>query len=169
MYYNHYVPDLRRPAGRLEMVTIVVAALSVAFLLFYGLSMVAAVPMRSGEPWMLGTTGLALLFTAISCMVIVHWQGRGRDRLRRDGFPVPGQVIKVTCHPSVSYGSVGVRKRHPWTVWCEYSYEGQTYTVRSTFLWDEPVGKTAKIFLDQLHPERAWVDPKSLQYQIKLR
>ena len=170
MYYNRYIPDLRRPASRLEIVTIVLCALSFVFLLIYGLSFVVAIPMKSGEPWMLGLPGLALCFAAMPCMVIIHWQGRRRERLRCDGFPVQGRIIKRVCHLSVSYGSgAGVRKRHPWTVWCEYRYEGQSYTVRSTFLWDEPVGKTAKIFLDQLRPERAWVDPKSLQYKLTLR
>ena len=170
MYYNRYIPDLRRPASRLEIVTIVLTALSFVFLLIYGLSMVATIPMRNGEPGFCGLAGLALLFAAMLCTLVVHWQGLRRERLRCDGFPVQGRIIKAVCHLSVSYGSgAGVRKRHPWTVLCEYSYEGQTYTVRSTFLWDEPVGKTAKIFLDQLRPERAWVDPRSLQYKLTLR
>ncbi len=170
MYCYRYIPDLRRPASRLEIVTIVLVALSVVFLLIGGLGMVVTIPMKSGEPWMLGLSGLALMFVAMPCMLIIHWQGRRREQLRCGGFPVPGRVVKMTCHISVSYGSgAGVRKRHPWTVWCEYRYEGQTYTVRSTFLWDEPAGTTAKVFLDQLHPERAWVDPKSLQYKLTLR
>ena len=53
-------------------------------------------------------------------------------------------VVRVTHHPSVSYGN----QRHPWTVLCEYRYEGRTYTARSTFLWDETAGSTAKIFLN---------------------
>ena len=163
--YTHYFMDLRRPASRLEIVTIVLSALAVFFALLFGLGYVIAIPMRSGEPWMLGVTGLLLLFAAMPCLWIAQLQGRRREWLRRGGFPVQGRVVNSTCHVTVSYGSVGTRKRHPWTVLCEYRYEGQTYTVRSTYLWDEPVGSTAKIFLDQERPGQAWVDPGSLQYR----
>ena len=161
--YTHYFMDLRRPASRLEIVTIVLSALAVFFALLFGLGYVIAIPMRSGEPWMLGVTGLLLLFAAMPCLWIAQLQGRRREWLRRGGFPVQGRVVNSTCHVTVSYGSVGTRKRHPWTVLCEYRYEGQTYTARSTFLWDEPAGSTAKIFLDRDRPGQAWVDPKSLQ------
>lgn len=167
--HTHYFMDLRRPASRLEIVTIVLSALAAVFGLIFGLTHIIAIPMRGGEPWMLGVTGLLLLFAALLCTLIVQLQGRRREWLRCSGFPVQGRVVRTTCHVTVSYGTVGARKRRPWTVLCEYQYEGQTYTVRSTFLWDEPVGQTAKIFLDQDRPQQAWVDPSSLQYQIKLR
>ncbi|WP_251318493.1 DUF3592 domain-containing protein [Flintibacter muris] len=163
--YTHYFMDLRRPASRLEIVTIVLSALAVFFALLFGLGYVIAIPMRSGEPWMLGVTGLLLLFAAMPCLWIAQLQGRRREWLRRGGFPVQGRVVNSTCHVTVSYGSVGTRKRHPWTVLCEYRYEGQTYTVRSTYLWEEPAGSTARIFLDQDRPGQAWVDPGSLQYR----
>ena len=92
-----------------------------------------------------------------------------RPASRLEIVTVQGLVVKTTRHITVSCGSADGRKRHPWTVLCEYRYEGQTYTVRSTFLWDEPVGSTAKIFLDQERPGQAWVDPRSLQNEIKLR
>ena len=163
--YTHYFMDLRRPASRLEIVTIVLSALAVFFALLFGLGYVIAIPMRSGEPWMLGVTGLLLLFAAMPCLWIAQLQGRRREWLRRGGFPVQGRVVNSTCHVTVSYGSVGTRKRHPWTVLCEYRYEGQTYTVRSTYLWEEPAGSTARIFLDQDRPGQAWVDPGPLQYR----
>ncbi len=167
--HTHYFMDLRRPASRLEIVTIVLSALAFFFVLLFGLGYVIAIPMRSGEPWMLGVTGLLLFFAAMPCMFIANLQGRRREWLRCGGFPVQGLVVKTTRHITVSFGSADGRKRHPWTVLCEYRYEGQTYTVRSTFLWDEPVGSTAKIFLDQERPGQAWVDPRSLQNEIKLR
>ncbi|MEY8316610.1 hypothetical protein AALB19_04710 [Oscillospiraceae bacterium 50-58] len=163
--HTHYFMNLRRPASRLEIVTIVLDALAVFFMLIFGVGHVIAIPMRSGEPWMLGVTGLLLLFAAMPCMLIAQFQGRRREWLRCSGFPVQGRVVRVTHHPSVSYGN----QRHPWTVLCEYRYEGRTYTARSTFLWDEPAGSTAKIFLDRDRPGQAWVDPKSLQYKINLR
>ena len=166
--HTHYFMDPRRPASRLEIVTMVLSALAVFFSVFFGLGYVIAIPMRSGEPWMLGVTGLLLLFAAIPCMWIVQLQGRRREWLRCSGFPVQGRVLKTTCHVSVSCGAVGARKRHPWTVLCQYQYEGQTYTVRSTFLWDEPAGSTAKIFLDQDRPGQAWVDPESLKYEASM-
>ena len=167
--HTHYVMDLRRPASRLEIATVVLSALAVVFGLIFGLVHIIAIPMRGGEPWMLGVTGLLLLFAAIPCTWIAQFQGRRREWLRCGGFPVQGRVVKTTCHITVSYGSVGARKRHPWTVLCQYQYEGQTYTVHSTFLWDEPVGQSAKIFLDQERPGQAWVDPSSLEYKMKLR
>ena len=168
--HTHYVMDPRRPASRLEIVNIVLSALAVFFLLIFGLGQLVSIPMRSGEPWMLGVPGVLMLFAAMPCTLIAQLQGRRREWLRCSGFPVQGRVLKTTCHISVSYGgSVGIRKRHPWTVLCEYQYEGQTYTVRSTLLWDRPVGSAAKIFLDQERPGQAWVDPSSLKYEIKLR
>lgn len=163
--HTHYFMDPRCPASRLEIVTIVLSALAVFFMLIFWLVYVIAIPMRSGEPWMLGVTGLLLLFAAMPCLWIAQLQGRRREWLRRGGFPVQGRVVNSTCHVTVSYGSVGTRKRHPWTVLCEYRYEGQTYTVRSTYLWEEPAGSTARIFLDQDRPGQAWVDPGSLQYR----
>ena len=163
--YTHYFMDLRRPASRLEIVTIVLSALAIFFALLFGLGYVIAIPMRSGEPWMLGVTGLLLLFAAMPCLWIAQLQGRRREWLRRGGFPVQGRVVNSTCHVTVSYGSVGTHQRHPWTVLCEYRYKGQTYTVRSTYLWEEPAGSTARIFLDQDRPGQAWVDPGSLQYR----
>ena len=163
--HTHYFMNLRRPASRLEIVNIVLDALALFFLVFFGLGYAAAIPMKSGEPWMLGVTALLLFFAAFPCTVISQLQGRRREWLRCGGFPVQGRVVQVTHHRFVSYGN----QRHPWTVLCEYRYEGQTYTVRSTFLWDEPVGSTAKIFLDQERPGQAWVDPRSLQNEIKLR
>ena len=157
--HTHYFMDPRRPASRLEIVTIVLSALAVFFMLIVVLGYVIAILMRSGEPWLLGVTGLLLLFAAMPCTLIAQFQGRRREWLRCSGFPVQGRVFKATHHRSVSYGN----QRHPWTVLCEYHYEGQTYTARSTFLWDEPAGSTAKIFLDRDRPGQAWVDPKSLQ------
>lgn len=169
MYRDYYTPDLKRPAGRLEIVWLVLTALGLVFLLIYGLGLVFPIPMKNGESWMFGVPGFGLLFAALLCLIVLRRQGRQRNRLRAGGFPVQGRVVKTTCHVTVSYGSAGTRKRHPWTILCEYQYEGQTYTVRSTFLWDEPVGSTAKIFLDQDRPGQAWVDPSSLEYKMKLR
>lgn len=163
--HTHYIMDLRRPASRLEMVVIVLDALAAVFLLLFGLLKLFTIPMRGGEPWMFGVTGLLLLFAAIPCTVIARRQGRRRKWLRRSGFPAQGRVIKVTCHRCVNYGN----QRHPWTVLCQYRYEGETYMVRSTFLWEEPAGSAAKIFLDQERPGRAWVDPESLQYEMRSR
>lgn len=158
--HTHYFMNLRRPASRLEIVTIVLDALAVFFMLIFGVGHVIAILMHSGEPWMLGVTGLLLLFAAMPCMLIAQFQGRRREWLRCSGFPVQGQVVRVTRHPSVSYGN----QRHPWTVLCEYRYEGQTYTVRSTFLWDKPEKQTARVYLDQQRPAQAWVDPRSLEH-----
>ena len=159
-FHTHYVMNLHRPASRLEIVNIVLDALALFFLVFFGLGYAAAIPMKSGEPWMLGVTALLLFFAAFPCTVISQLQGRRREWLRCGGFPVQGRVVQVTHHRFVSYGN----QRHPWTVLCEYSYEGQTYTARSTFLWDEPAGSTAKIFLDRDRPGQAWVDPRSLEH-----
>ena len=162
--HTHYFMNPRRPASRLEIVAIVMSALAVFFMLMFGLGYVIAIPMRSGEPWMLGVTGLLLLFAAMPCTLIAQFHGRRREWLRRGGFPVRGRVVRVTYHPFVSYGN----QRHPWTVLCEYRYEGQTYTVRSTFLWDRPAGQTARVFLDQQRPGQAWVDPQSLNLPAEL-
>ena len=165
-FHTHYFMDLRRPASRLELVTIVLSGLSFVFLLIFGLGCIITIPMRSGEPWMLGVTGLLLLLAAAPCMLIAQFQGRRREWLRCGGFPIQGQILKTTCHITVSYGSVGTRQRHPWTVLCQYRYEGQTYTVRSTFLWTQPAGQKVKIFLDPERTRQAWVDPKSLEYAV---
>lgn len=166
--HTHYFMDLRRPASRLELVAIVLFALAFVFLLIFGLGYIIAIPMRSGEPQMLGVTGLLLLLAAAPCTLIAQFQGRRREWLRCSGFPVQGQILKTTCHITVSYGSVRTRQRHPWTVLCQYRYEGQTYTVRSTFLWAKPVGQKAKIFLDPDRPRQAWVDPESLTYEVSV-
>lgn len=166
MYRDYYVPDLKHPTSRLEIIWLVLTALGLVFLLICGLGLVFPIPMKSGESWMFGVPGFGLLFAALLCLIVLRRQGRQRNRLRAGGFPVQGRVVKTTCHVTVSYGTVGARKRHPWTVLCEYQYEGQSYTARSTFLWDEPVGSTAKIFLNQDCPGQAWVDPKSLGYKM---
>ena len=95
--HTHYFMNLRRPASRLEIVTIVLSTLAVFFMLIFGLGYVIAIPMRSGEPWMLGVTGLLLLFAAMPCTLIAQFQGRRREWLRCSGFPVQGQVVRVTC------------------------------------------------------------------------
>ncbi len=158
--HTHYFMDLRRPASRLEIVNIVLYALVVVFLLIGGLGMLIALPMRHGEPGFFALTGLFLLLAAVPCTVVAQLQGRRREWLRCSGFPVQGQIVQVTYHRFVNYGN----QRHPWTVWCEYRYEGQTYTARSTYLWDRPAGQIARVFLDQERPGQAWVDPKSLEY-----
>ena len=91
--HTHYFMDLRRPASRLEIVTIVLSALAFFFVLLFGLGYVIAIPMRSGEPWMLGVTGLLLFFAAMPCMFIANLQGRRREWLRCGGFPVQGLVV----------------------------------------------------------------------------
>ena len=48
--HTHYFMNPRRPASRLEIVTIVLSALAVVFMLIFGLGYVIAIPMRSGEP-----------------------------------------------------------------------------------------------------------------------
>ncbi len=161
----HPILDLKRPAGRLEMAFLVLEGLGLSFLLLYGLWLAVDLPMQNGEPWMFGAAGLLLQFAALVCLLIARRRGRRRERLRACGLPVRGRIVGVTCHTFVNYGN----QRHPWTVLCEYQYEGQTYTVRSTFLWDRPreSGQTPKIFLDQTRPRRAWVDPESLQYEYR--
>ena len=74
-FHTHYFMDLRRPASRLELVTIVLSGLSFVFLLIVGLGCIITIPMRSGEPWMLGVTGLLLLLAAAPCMLIAQFQG----------------------------------------------------------------------------------------------
>jgi len=162
-----YIPDLKRPANRLEIVFLVLGGLGLLFILLYGLGLVVSIPMRNGEPWMFGAAGFLLLFMALICLMIVRRRGLRREKLRTGGWPVQGRIVGITCHTTVNYGC----QRHPWTVLCEYRYEGQTYTVRSAFLWERPreSDQAPKIFLDQTRPRRAWVDPSSLRYERKTR
>ena len=98
--HTHYFMNLRRPASRLEIVTIVLSALAVFFMLIFWLVYVIAIPMRSGEPWMLGVTGLLLLFAAMPCMLIAQFQGRRREWLRFSGFPVQGPPLRQLWKPA---------------------------------------------------------------------
>lgn len=161
--------SMKRPDGYPDIIALVFAWLGIAFTLLGLIGLAIPYPMRSGERWMFGVMGVALILAAVPFILTARRQRRLREELRRLGWPVRGRVVSVKCHDFVHWTSGGFNILSPWTVLCEYQYEGQSYTVRSTFLWDKPVGKTVKIFLDQLHPERAWVDPKSLQYKLTLR
>ena len=160
--------NLKKPAGNLEIVTLVLDCLGICFLLLGLLGTAVPIPMRSGESWMFAVMGLVLLFAAFPCLLLVRARARRNHELRRLGRPVPGRVIRVRHHIWTSLGSRGLRRRHPWTVLCEYRWEGQTYTAGSIFLWERPLetGQAPKIFLDQDNPRRAFVDPDSLKYEI---
>lgn len=134
---------------------------------------ILSIPMRSGDTQDFALWGLPLLVFGAGLLLWTRRRERGWDRLRAEGRAVPGKLVPEATrhHWYTSFGSDGLRKRSPWTVLCIYQWEGRTYSVRSQFLWQKPweTGQQPTVYLDPLNPKRAWVDPDSLQYEIKSR
>ena len=143
------------------------AIFSLLGLLFGSLSL----PVRNGDARSFLLGGLPLLALGAGLLLWARRRERGWDWLKTEGRAVPGKlVLEATRHHwYTSFGSDGLRKRSPWTVLCIYQWEGKTYSVRSEFLWNRPAGsgQTPTVRLDPLVPQRAWIDPDSMIYEIK--
>ncbi len=152
---------------------VVLLALGTVFTLLGALGVSAVpIPMRSGEAWMFLPIGLVLLAAGVVLALSVRRTKRLQVRLRAEGVPVPGRVTAIRYHRYTSYGTdpdFVAYKRSPWTVSCEYQWEGQTYTVRSSLLWQRPCaeGQQPAVYVDPNHPKKAFLDPGSLQYETR--
>ena len=127
--------------------------------------------MRNGDSSSFLLGGLPLLALGGGLLLWARRKERDWYRLRTEGRAVPGRLVPEATrhHWYTSFGSDGLRKRSPWTVLCTYQWEGKTYSVRSEFLWKRPAGTDQRpaVYLDPLAPQRSWVEPDSLSYEIK--
>ena len=78
---------------------------------------------------------------------------RRKNYLSAHGLAIQARVIAVEQR-----GYVRVNSKYPWTVLCEYVWEGVTYTVSSQYLWSKPVFTTVLVFVDPSNPKHAVVD-----------
>lgn len=164
---------MKPPRFACTIVAAVLLALGAVFTLLGALGAFAVpIPTRSGEAWMFLPPGLILLAAGVVLVLSLGRTKRLQARLRAEGVPVPGRVTAIRHHKYTSYGTdpdfVGY-KRSPWTVSCEYQWEGQTYTVRSALLWDKPRAgdQQPTVYLDPNHPKQSFLDPESLQYEMR--
>ena len=163
----------KRPQSYLDMLAMIVTPLGALFVLLGLLGQFVPLPMRGGESWMFLPAGLALLAAGGLCALCSRVRRRRSARLRSEGRAVPGRVVSVKEHVWVNWntGSLAPRRRSPWSAECEYQWEGQTRTVRTSLLWDRPRegGRRPAVYVDPQHPRRAWVDPASLEYERTMR
>lgn len=133
---------------------------------------ILAIPVRNGGAQDFALFGLPLLVFGAGLLLWARQKERSWDRLKSGGLAVQGQLIPEATrrHWYVSFGSDGFRKRSPWSVMCIYRWEGRTYFLRSEFLWRPPreTGRQPIVYLDPLNPKPAWLDPDSLQYEMKI-
>lgn len=133
------------------------------------LAQFAAIPVRSGNAADFLRMGGLCLIVGGACALWSRRNNAIQRRLRRDGTAVSGTVHSVKHHIYVNWNrasfSNAAGHNSPWSVCCEYSYGGRTYTVRSDFLWARPAGggQCPTIYLDPRRPGRAFIDPDTIR------
>lgn len=164
---------LKRPESYFDMLAVILTPLGAFFALLGILGRFVPLPMRGGESWVFLPAGLALLAAGGLCALLARARRRRTARLRAEGRAVPGRVVSVKEHVWVNWntGSLAPRRRSPWTVRCEYLWEGEPYFTASALLWDRPreSGRRPAVYVDPQNPRRAWVDPESLEYERTMR
>ena len=123
---------MKGPKSIFTVLAIIFISLGLFYLLFWTLSPVVEIHMSSGKPEDFLPLGSALLLAGIISLSLAGFK-RWRKYVR-------------------------VNSKHPWTVLCEYVWEGVTYTVSSQYLWSKPVFTTVLVFVDPSNPKHAVVD-----------
>ncbi len=159
---------MKPPKSYEALLSCLLLALGAVFTLVGLVGNALSIPVRNGDTQDFALFGLPLLVFGAGLLLWSRQRERGWERLRAEGQAVPGKLVPgaVRHHRYVSFGSDGLHKRSPWTVLCIYRWENRTYSVRSQFLWSPPrEDGQPTIYIDPLHPTRAWIDPESLQYE----
>ena len=82
--------------------------------------------------------GLGLLFAALCLWIFAQIHHKKMDTLRQNGFSVRGKVLAVRHYRYINFSYKAFKKRHPWRIWYEYHYNGQTFRAHSDLLWEPP-------------------------------
>lgn len=93
-------------------------------------------------------------------------EGMRNARLRTNGWPVHGGVLRVKHHLLLPRSAAG-----PWTALCQYTYQGRTYTVRSPYLRHAPlttIEQRPTVYIDKARPHLAYVAPETIRCQEPL-
>lgn len=144
---------MKGPKSIFTVLAIIFISLSLFYLLFWTLSSVVEIHMSSGKPEDFLPLGSALLLAGIISLSLAGFKRWRKDYLSAHGVAIQARVIAVEQR-----GYVRVNSKHPWTVLCEYIWEGVTYTVSSQYLWSKPVFTTVLVFVDPSNPKHAVVD-----------
>lgn len=155
---------MRRPDSWLALWALLLSLIGGGLFLFGLVHMVFSLPMRSGSSWALLLTGAAFLIVGGACALLARRRSRQHKRLREYGTTAPGRVVQIKYHGFVTWNEPS-GSRSPWSVRCEYTYEGRTYTVKSGFFWEKPsqYDQHPVVYLDPARPQRAFLDPDSIR------
>lgn len=160
---------MKRPNSLFSVWAQALVVLGAVFCILGFASFVRPIPMRSGEAWMFLFAGLPLLLCGGVCALLAQRKRSVNARLRAEGVPVSGRVRSVKHHRFAAVKTIDFRSRRGrtshWSVLCEYTWEGRTYTVRSGLLWSKPGDgeQHPVIYLDPQHPKNAFVAPDSIR------
>lgn len=154
---------MKRPNSFPALWALLLSLIGGGLFLFGLVYTVFSLPMRSGSSWAILLTGGAFLIAGGACALLARRRSRQQTRLREHGTAVPGRSVRVKRHSFVTWNETP-GSRSPWSVWCEYDYEGRAYTVRSGFFWTKPseYDQHPLVYLDPERPQRAVLDPDSI-------
>ncbi len=160
---------MKPPSSYSVLIALVLIPLGGLFALLGLLGQAFPFTMRSGEAWQFIPVGLILAAVGGLCILAAAQKKVIQSRLLAGGRPVQGSILEVKHHIFVTYNISSFTncpgKNSPWTVLCQYTWEGRTYTVRSGFFWRKPseYDQHPVVYLDPEHPKRAFLDPDSIR------
>ena len=160
---------MRRPPESMPaLLAVVLGGMGILFGLLGSLISLLKLPMRSGQGWMFLPIGAALLLAGAGCALEDRRRRRLRERLLREGTPVPGTLVSMRRHWLITWNASAFNnwpgKSSPWSLTCRYSWQGKDYLLRTGFLWARPAPERSApvVYLDPDNPRRAVVDPETI-------
>ena len=116
-------------------------------------------------PW-----GIGCLAAGVLMILRIRRKRKEDNRILEEGQRVNAKIVRAKHHTTanLSFSSSRGRaaSRSPWTAWCEYQWDGKTYTIRTNYLWMQPWMESPKVevALDPAAPQRGVVDARTIHY-----
>ncbi len=133
--------------------------------------------MMGGAFFLVGFMNAQLFLWAVPFLaagLLLLWKIRkdnaAAEKLITQGQRVPGKILSIRQKGSMTLGFMNAKPRtslrHPWIVTCQYTWEGQTYTAKSQYLWLPPRDNSpdVRVCFDPAAPGQGVVDPATLRF-----
>ena len=127
----------------------------------------------NGAPnWFFAPIGAILLLVSVVCLTKYRLQEQRKQYLKAKGISVVGDIQSVRHLVWINWNTrtfvnwPGLYS--PWVLQCSYSYNGQTYTVKSNLSWLKPSASFQRpvIYLDPNNPAHAYVDMDTIKWEL---
>lgn len=119
--------------------------------------------------------GVAFLACGLLMLLQVRRKRRMTAQLLEKGQRAKAKIVRAKHHTTMNLSFSSSRgraaARSPWTAYCEYQWEGKTYSIHTDYLWGQPWTESpdVEVALDPAAPDKGVVDPQTIRYVTSMR